>query len=39
MPIKNLGEFIQLLEERDQLVRIKHPVSAKLEITEITDRV
>jgi 4-hydroxy-3-polyprenylbenzoate decarboxylase len=39
MPIKDLREFIQLLDERDELVRIKAPVSSHLEITEITDRV
>jgi 4-hydroxy-3-polyprenylbenzoate decarboxylase len=39
MPSKNLREFIELLEHRQQLVRIKTPVSAELEITEITDRV
>ena len=38
MSIKDLREFIDLLEERDELVRIKTPVSAELEITEITDR-
>lgn len=37
--MKDLREFITLLEAREQLVRIDHQVSAKLEITEITDRV
>lgn len=35
----SLCEFVALLEERGQLRRIKAPVSAELEITEITDRV
>jgi 4-hydroxy-3-polyprenylbenzoate decarboxylase len=39
MAFKNLDEFINLLEKRKQLVRIKVPVSAELEIAEITDRV
>ncbi len=39
MAFENLGDFIDLLEKRKQLVRIKVPVSAELEITEITDRV
>ena len=39
MPINDLHDFIKLLEQRKQLVRIKTPVSAELEITEITDRV
>ncbi len=39
MAFQNLHDFIKLLEERRQLVRITHPVSADLEITEITDRV
>lgn len=42
MDIKNyrsLGEFVSYLEERGELKRIAAPVSADLEITEITDRV
>lgn len=39
MALENLNDFIDLLEKRKQLVRIKVPVSAELEITEITDRV
>lgn len=35
----NLGQFISLLEQRDQLRRIVAPVNPDLEITEITDRV
>jgi len=36
---RSLHDFVGLLEERDQLKRIRVPVSAALEITEITDRV
>ena len=39
MPFNDLHDFIKLLERRKQLARIKTPVSAELEITEITDRV
>ena len=39
MPLKDLREFISLLEERQQLTRVDLPVSPELEITEITDRV
>jgi len=39
MPFDNLRDFILLLEERKQLVRISAPVSPHLEITEIVDRV
>ncbi|MBR0061554.1 MAG: UbiD family decarboxylase, partial [Selenomonadaceae bacterium] len=39
MAYKDLREFIDALEERNLLKRIKVPVSAELEITEITDRV
>ena len=39
MALKNLREFIELLEKRQQLIRVYTPVSAELEITEITDRV
>jgi 3-octaprenyl-4hydroxybenzoate decarboxylase (EC 4.1.1.-) len=35
---KDLRDFIELLEKRGQLKRIKHPVSPHLEITEICDR-
>ena len=37
--MKDLREFIDLLESKQELVRIEHPVSAHLEITEITDRI
>ncbi len=36
---KDLQHFIQILEAEGELLRIKDPVSPKLEITEITDRV
>ncbi|MBI4374086.1 MAG: UbiD family decarboxylase, partial [Deltaproteobacteria bacterium] len=35
---QSLRHFVSFLEERGQLVRIKEPVRADLEITEITDR-
>ncbi len=35
----DLHEFVAYLEKRGQLKRIKTPVSAELEITEVTDRV
>ncbi len=34
----NLGEFIAALEAEGELVRVRTPVSAHLEITEFTDR-
>jgi 4-hydroxy-3-polyprenylbenzoate decarboxylase len=37
--MKDLREFINLLEIRDQLRRIEFQVSTHLEITEITDRI
>jgi 4-hydroxy-3-polyprenylbenzoate decarboxylase len=39
MAFRDLREFMALLEQRGQLVRISAPVKAELEITEITDRV
>lgn len=36
---RDLREFITFLEKRGELKRIKAPVSADLEITEITDRI
>lgn len=39
MSFENLREFIKLLDQRGQLYRVKTPVSAHLEITEITDRI
>lgn len=39
MAYKRLTDFIQKLEQADELVRVKTPVNAELEITEITDRI
>ncbi len=39
MGYRNLQEFVELLEKKGELVRIKEEVSPYLEITEITDRV
>jgi 4-hydroxy-3-polyprenylbenzoate decarboxylase len=39
MAFRDLREFITLLEQRGELIRIKAPVNPELEITEITDRV
>lgn len=39
MPIENLRDFIQLLEQSGQMKRITLPVSPLLEITEITHRI
>ena len=39
MAFKNLREFIELLESRDQVRRVKVEVDPHLEITEIADRV
>lgn len=39
MAFRDLREFVRLLEQRRQLVRVTTPVSANLEITEIADRV
>lgn len=38
-PYKNLKEFVQDLEKEGELIRIKAPVDAELEITEIADRI
>jgi 4-hydroxy-3-polyprenylbenzoate decarboxylase len=38
MAFKGLKEFIALLDERNELIRVKEPVSTDLEITEIADR-
>lgn len=35
---KNLGAFIAELERRNELIRVREPVSSELEITEIADR-
>jgi 4-hydroxy-3-polyprenylbenzoate decarboxylase len=39
MAYKRLDEFLVRLEEAGEIIRISVPVSAELEITEITDRV
>lgn len=39
MAYRDLRDYINTLEKRGELVRIKTPVSPELEITEITDRV
>jgi 4-hydroxy-3-polyprenylbenzoate decarboxylase len=39
MAFSSLREFVALLEKRGQLKRISVPVSAELEIPEITERV
>lgn len=39
MAYKSLREFVRRLEKAGELVRVKAPVSAELEITEIADRV
>jgi 4-hydroxy-3-polyprenylbenzoate decarboxylase len=39
MAFRDLREFIRLLEQRGELIRIKMQVNPELEITEITDRV
>lgn len=39
MPYRSLRDFIQFLEQEQQLVRISQPVSTELEITEIHTRV
>jgi 4-hydroxy-3-polyprenylbenzoate decarboxylase len=39
MAYKDLHEFVRVLEEKGELLRIKNLVDPELEITEITDRV
>jgi len=39
MAYRDLQDFVSRLERQRELVRIQEPVSSKLEITEITDRV
>lgn len=39
MPHESLHDFVAVLEARGELVRVKTPISAELEITEIVDRV
>ena len=38
MPVKDLRQFIDLLERRGQLLRTSAPLSPELEITELVDR-
>ena len=38
MAYSDLRDFVSHLEKHQELVRVKHPVSADLEITEIADR-
>ncbi len=39
MPFKTLQSVIEDFEDRGRLIRIKEPLSPKLEMTEVTDRV
>src|SRR6185437_8428226 len=39
MTVDSVGDFIAELERAGELVRIRHPVKAKLELCEISDRV
>ena len=39
MPYNSLEDFVQVLEREHELKRIRYPVKAELEITEIADRV
>lgn len=39
MPFSSLRAFVEELEKKGELVRVKTPVSVRLEITEIVDRV
>jgi len=39
MAIDDLRSFLERLDEEGELVRIREPLGAKLEITEVTDRV
>ena len=39
MPYEDLREFVERLEEENELARIKHEVNPILEMTEIADRV
>ncbi len=39
MPIDSFSEFIDRLDAAGELVRVRQPVAAKLELTEISDRV
>src|SRR5689334_16813022 len=39
MAYDGMGAFVRMLEERGELVRIRRPVAAHLEVAEIADRV
>ncbi len=39
MPFRSLGEFLDALESRQELIRVRSPVSRDLEIAELTQRV
>ena len=39
MKLRDLRDFVQLLEQRGELLRISEPVDPNLEMTEISDRV
>lgn len=39
MPFESFNDYLNLLEQRNQLVRLRQPISPILEITEITDRI
>ena len=39
MPLESLTEFVHALDRAGELVRIAHPVAARLELSEISDRV
>jgi 4-hydroxy-3-polyprenylbenzoate decarboxylase len=39
VPFRSLGEFLEALEARGDLVRVRAPISRDLEITEVTQRV
>src|SRR5678810_771457 len=38
MPLDNLQEFLQAIDRLGELVRVSHPVRARLEVAEIADR-
>ncbi|HTG50657.1 MAG TPA: hypothetical protein VL915_09230, partial [Gemmatimonadales bacterium] len=38
MALANLREFLQGIEAAGELVRVSHPVRARLEVAEIADR-
>ena len=39
MPLNSLRQFVSAIEDQGELVRISHPMRARLEIAEIADRV